>query len=67
MPDYQKRVIEEKAELDAKRLALRVALVMRRFPWRFRMLLILQAVTMKAYSLVLGERIKTFDKSSEKE
>ncbi len=62
-PDWQQRVIDEKAELDAKRERLgefKRGIPFERLPWQEQERLNTQAHLMTAYSAVLGERIANF-------
>jgi hypothetical protein len=61
MGDYLKRVIEEKAELDAKRERLTAFISSPSFaklPTEECNRLRLQQITMDSYSIILGDRIK---------
>jgi len=61
MGDYLKRVIEEKAELDAKRDRLTRFIsspMYKGLPAEERNLLCQQQITMDSYSIILGDRIK---------
>lgn len=63
MQDYQLRVIEEKAELDAKREklgAFKNTDAFARLPWQEQERMNTQAHLMTMYSAVLGERIAAF-------
>lgn len=65
MQDFQKRVIDEKAELDAKRERLgsfKNTDVFARLPWQEQERLNTQAHIMTMYSAVLGERIAESDR-----
>jgi hypothetical protein len=62
-PDWQQRVIDEKAELDAKRERLgawKNTDAFAALPWQEQERLNTQAHLMTAYSAVLGERIANF-------
>lgn len=63
MNDFQRRVVEEKAELDAKRERLgefKNTIHFGRLPWQEQERLNTQAHIMTMYSAVLGERIAAF-------
>ena len=63
MLDHQKRVVEEKQELDAKREKLGVfknTSLFAELPWEEQERLNTQAHIMTMYSAVLGERIAAF-------
>ena len=62
-PEYQQRVIDEKAELDERLAKLKVFLTSKTFnllPFHDRELLEYQSEVMEQLSLVLGKRIKRF-------
>ena len=68
MQDYQKRVIEEKAELDERLLHLRHFIkvgndVYENLPWSEKARLTRQVLAMGDYSQVLKERIDAFEVS----
>ena len=63
MQDFQKRVVDEKTELDAKRDKLGAGKntdAFARLPWQEQERLNTQAHIMTMYSAVLGERIAAF-------
>lgn len=64
MPEHQKRVIEEKHELDEKRKRLHEFMekseIFKLLPEDERMLLIHQAYVMSLYSDILAQRIARF-------
>lgn len=60
---YERRVVEEKEELDARREKLGIFKntgVFAELPWQEQELLNTQAHIMTMYSAVLGERIEAF-------
>lgn len=63
MQDFQKRVVDEKTELDEKREklgAFKNTAAFARLPWQEQERLNTQAHIMTMYSAVLGERIAAF-------
>ena len=63
MQDFQKRVVDEKTELDEKREklgAFKNTDAFARLPWQEQERLNTQAHIMTMYSAVLGERIAAF-------
>jgi hypothetical protein len=67
MEAYQERVVQEKAELDAKREKLgawKNTAAFAALPWQEQERLNTQGHLMTAYSAVLGERIAAFSSGS---